>query len=124
MNPNILAVAAALRGVLIAAGALLVGLNLGSTHTYALVMQASGAVMVVIPLAWSLFTYLVTLKQAIAAAVQAGINLTLSGKAVDHAGNPISKFAPDASPPKDVTVTSAAQIVKDYAPPQAEIAKS
>lgn len=79
------------------------------------------------PLAWGLYANWQKSQQnkvTAAVGVQAGINLTLSGNAVDHDGNPISKFAADATPPKIVTVASAAQIVKDYAPPTGEIVKS
>lgn len=116
MNPNIIAVFAAARGVLIAVGAIMLYLNLGDTHIYAMVMQASGAIMVAGPMAWAIFEKLVTLKEAIAVAVQAGINLSTSGQAVDHDGKTISKFAADATPPKPVTIETAAQIVKDFAP--------
>lgn len=123
-NPNIIAVFAALRGVLIALGTLLVALNLGETQVYVMVIKASGLVMVVGPIAWAVFEKLVTLKKSLAAAVQAGINLTISGKAVDHDGAPISKFAADATPPQPVTVASSTEIIKEFAPSTASISKS
>lgn len=124
MNPNVLAFFATLRSVLIAIGAAMAALNLGGTHTYSIIMEVSGAVMIVGPLLWAVFEKLVTLKKTFAAAVQAGINLATSGQAVDGKGDLISKFAPDATPPKDVTVATAAAIIKEYAPPPASISKS
>jgi hypothetical protein len=123
MNPNVLAFFSALRGVLIAVGAAMVSLNMGQTHYYGLVMQASGLVMVVGPLLWAVFEKLVTLKKTLAAAVQAGIDLVMSGEAVDKEGKPISSLDPDAAPPRQVTVASAAQIIKDLAPPPSSIEK-
>lgn len=122
MNPKILAVFAAGRGLCIAAGAAMVALNLGDTHTYKIVMQVAGSIMVVGPILWAVVEKLVTFGRALAAAVQAGIDLTLSGKAVDSQGEPISRFSPDATPPKQVTVASATEIIKDFAPAPGAIA--
>lgn len=126
MNPNIVAVFAAIRGLLIAVGAAMVTLNLGDTHAYALVMQASGLVMVAGPVLWAIFEKLVTLKKMIAAAVQAGINMTVQGKAVSENGQVISKFSADAqdTPPKAVTIESAKDIVANFAPSTSTITKS
>lgn len=119
MNPDVLAAFAALRSLLIAGGAAMVALNLGHTQTYALVMQVSGSVMVVGPLLWAVFEKLVTLKNALAKAVQAGINLTVSGKAITDSGHVISQFSAEAessTPPKLVTKASASEIIKEFAP--------
>lgn len=123
MNPKILAVFVAARGLCVAIGGALVALNLGDTHAYSVVMQVAGSIMVVGPIAWGIVEKLVVFGKALAVAVQAGINLTLSGKTVDEAGHPISTFSPDATPPKQVTVASAAEIVKDFAPAPASIEK-
>ena len=123
MNPNVLAFFAALRSVLIAVGAVMTYLNLGHTEVYGVIMQAAGCIMVLGPLCWAVFDKLVTLRKTFAAAVQAGIDLVLSGNAVDHEGKPISSLNPDATPSKPVTVASAAEIIKEYAPPPADIKK-
>lgn len=53
-----------------------------------------------------------------AKAVQAGINLTVSGQAVTTDGEKIvSLGSPDASPPKSVTTASAPEIVKNFSAP-------
>lgn len=123
MNPKVLAVFAAARGVCIALGSALVALNLGDTHYYSIVMQIAGSIMIVGPIIWGIVEKLVVFGKALAVAVQAGINLTLSGQTVDTEGHPISKFTADATPPKQVTVASAAEIVKDFAPAAASIEK-
>jgi len=123
MNPKILAVFVAARGVCIAVGAGMMALNYGDTHAYSVVMQVAGSIMVVGPILWGIFEKLVVFGRALAVAVQAGINLTLSGRTVDDAGHPISQFSPGATPPKQVTVASAAEIVKDFAPPPSTIEK-
>jgi len=122
MNPNIVAVFAAARGLLIALGAAMVSLNLGDTHAYSVVMQVAGSIMIVGPMVWAVFEKLVTLKRAIAAAVQAGINLTVSGSAVTKDGSVVDKND-GTIPPKPVTVKTAEEIVKDFAPPPKSITK-
>jgi hypothetical protein len=121
-SPNIVAVFAATRGVLIAVGAIMVYMKLGDTHAYALVMQAAGSIMVAGPMAWAVFEKLVTLKKTIAAAVQAGINLTASGSALAEDGSVVDKND-GSTPPKAVTVKTAQEIVKDFAPSPKSIAK-
>lgn len=123
MNPNITAVFAAARGVLIAVGAIMAYMNLGDTRAYALVLQAAGAIMIVGPMAWAVFEKLVTLKRAIAAAVQAGINLTVSGSAVAKDGSIVDKND-GTIPPKPVTLETAQEIVKDFAPSPRSITKT
>jgi hypothetical protein len=123
MNANVLAFFSALRGVLIAIGSAMMALNLQDTSYYAHVMQASGLVMIAGPMLWAVFEKLVTLKKTAAAAVQAGINLVRSGAAVDHEGNIMVSVGPDTSPPAPVTVQSAQQIIKDFAPAASSIEK-
>ena len=123
MNPKVLAVFVAGRGLCIAIGAAMLALNFGDTHAYTIVMQIAGSIMIVGPIIWGIVEKLVVFGKALAVAVQAGINLTLSGQTVDTEGHPISKFTADATPPKQVTVASAAEIVKDFAPPPSAIEK-
>lgn len=84
----------------------------------------SGLVLVVGPLVWDVWNAVQGLRKAKAVGVQAGINLTASGQAVDSEGNAISRYAPDATPPKPVTLESAAEIVKTYGPAPADIGKA
>jgi hypothetical protein len=54
-----------------------------------------------------------------AVAVQSGINLVVSGQALDTRGNIISSITPNSTPPLPVSLQSADQIVKDFAPAKA-----
>lgn len=84
----------------------------------------SGVILVVGPLVWDVWNAIQGLRKGKAVGVQAGINLTASGQAVDSQGAPISRFAADATPPKPVTLESAAEIVKTYGPAPADIGKA
>lgn len=53
-----------------------------------------------------------------ARAVQAGINLTVAGKALAADGTTVVTKNNGATPPMPVTAATAAQIVKDFAPTQ------
>lgn len=84
----------------------------------------SAAVLFLGPAGWDVWAGVWSIRKSKAVGVQAGINLTISGKTVDSKGDPISSFSPDASPPKPVTIASATEIVKDFGPASTEIAKS
>jgi len=78
------------------------------------------------PLAWGLYVNWQKsqqVKKVAAVGVQAGIALAASGDAIDSAGNPISRFAADATPPKQVTLTTAPEIIEKYGPAPNDIAK-
>ena len=121
------AILAALRVFLIAVGTLLAVLHYDNTSAYKWLVEAAGATMVVGGAAWGIWTAGVTLYQSIAVGVQAGINLTASGRAVTDDGKVISNFSSEAlsaTPPKQVTVATAKDIVKSFGPASSEIAKS
>lgn len=122
-DPNVQAVLSQIRAVLVFAGGIMASLGYANTSAYHLIMIASGAVVAGGSAIWGLYTALVTLRKARAVGVQAGINLATSGQAIDSQGNIISKFAPGATPPKQVTLQTSDQIVKDFAP-TAPIAKA
>jgi len=124
MPPVLAMVLAAFRSLLIATGGVLAALHWDHSETYKWLIEAAAGVMIVGPAVWAMWNAGFKFYKLMAAAVQAGINLTISGQAVDSSGNPVSKFASDASPPKPVTVESATQIVANFAPPTASIAKS
>ena len=84
----------------------------------------SAAVLFLGPAAWDVWSLIASIRKSKAQGVQAGINLVVAGKAVDSDGAPVSKIDPDATPPKPVTLASAAEIVKDFAPPASAIQKS
>jgi hypothetical protein len=54
-----------------------------------------------------------------AQAIQSGINLTVSGKAVTTTGEVIAVATPESTPPLPVTAASADKIMKDFPPTKA-----
>lgn len=122
--PAVRASLAALRSLLIAVGAVLLALHWDHSDAYKWIIEASAATMIVGPLIWQVYASGVGFYKSMAAAIQAGINLTASGLAVDEAGNVISQFEAGATPPKPVTVETAKEIVEKFAPPTSGIAKS
>lgn len=108
----------AIRALLIAIGALMIGLRYGDTTAYKWVIEAAGATLVVGPMIWGVWSAGVQVYRAIAAGVQAGISMTVQGKAVTTDGAVINQFVAteDATPPKPVTVESAKRIVADFGP--------
>jgi hypothetical protein len=110
-----------LRALLIAIGGALVtgGVITNTSKAYTLIMFASGAVLVVGPAAWGVYTAVVRAidgRKKVAQAVQAGINLTVSGQALAADGKTVVSMNDGSTPPLPVTLATAAQIVKDFAP--------
>lgn len=126
-DPNIDGVLSSIRALLVALGAWMATSGFEHTGAYADVMLASGGVMVVGPAVWGVWVAVqraLNGRKAMAVGVAAGINMTVQGKALDSNGAPISAFSAAAdTPPKPVTVASAADIVAAFAPSQAPAAK-
>lgn len=125
-DPRILAFLSGVRSVLLGFGVLMAVLHFDHTEAYKWIIVISGSVVAVGSAAWGVFTQLVTLRKLAAAAVQAGINLAVSGQAVTADGKVISQFSgqSDATPPRPVTVATATEIMKDFAPPSSAIKAS
>lgn len=104
--------------LLIAVGVVLVHLGLDHSVYYKYLEVASGSVVALGTAAWGFWSTIQNFRQAQAVGVQAGINLTVAGKALDSQGDVISRFGADAAstPPKPVTQATAATIVKEFAP--------
>lgn len=125
MNPNLNAFLTSVRALLMVIGTLMAEQGLDHTSAYKYIMLVAGSLMVVGPAVWGVWSSFSNWRKASAVGVAAGINMTVAGKAVDHEGNAISAFSQAAeTPPKAVTVASAADIVKEFAPPTASIAQS
>lgn len=124
MNPNFNAFLTQLKLFLIVIGTLLAEQGLDHTTAYKWIMLASGSVIVIGNAGWALWSSYSNWRKAAAVGAQATLNMMASGKAVDQEGNFISKFSPDAVPPKPITVASATEIVKNFAPPAGSITKS
>lgn len=112
------AMLSSVRSLLLILASLLAAHGLASTGLYFWVQLIAGSIVAVGMALWGCWSAFVNWRKASAVGVQAGINLTVSGKAIDTAGNiiPVGTAAGNATPPKAVTISSAAQIVKDFAP--------
>jgi hypothetical protein len=107
----------ALRAAVIAIGGGLVSYGLASKSTVTIAAALTPTVAAAL---WGLYvawTRAHQKKLAQAVGVQAGINLVVAGKALTDSGSLLTVNAPDATPPKPVTLASAEQIVKNFAPP-------
>ena len=116
----------AIRALLIALGSALAAKGLENTGAYFWIMTGAGSIMVVGPAAWGVIIAIrrvnwAKLLQAVG--VQAGINLTTSGNAISASGEIISRND-GGTPPKQVTLTTAPEIIQKYAPPTSSISKT
>lgn len=112
---NINAVFSSVRTLLTILGTVLAGHGFSETGLYYWVELSSATIMIVGPAGWGVYSAISTFlkkRQAVAVGVQAGINLTLSNKALDIHGSVIPV---EASPPaKPVTIAAAQEIVKQF----------
>lgn len=124
MSPAANGVLSAIRYLLVTLGTYLAANGYASAGNN--IELAAGAVMIVGPAIWGVYSAVQKYRKVRAVGVQAGINLAVSGRALDANGNMISQFqASDATtPPKPVTLKTAAEIVKSFGPSTQEIAKS
>jgi hypothetical protein len=118
MNPNLNAFLTSVRALLLVVGGLLAEHGLEHSTYYSWVMIGAGSVLVIGPAIWGVWSSLVNWRKAAAIGVQAGINLTVSGRAVTDDGKVISQFSShtDATPPKLVTRSSAQEIIDTFGP--------
>lgn len=129
MNPNdgnVNGIFSAVRALLIAIGGVMATKGLENTGAYFWVETISGSIMIVGPAAWGVYTAFANYfkaRKAVAAGVQAGINLTASGKAISDSGDIITRND-GTTPPKLVTLETAPKIVAEYAPAVSEILKA
>lgn len=121
MDPKVTAMFSSLRNLLMVASGILATLGLTASPAYKWLMIGAGAVGVVGPAIWDFAATIKALLTAQAVGAQAGIKMTLAGKAEDKNGNmiPLDQATASATPPKDVTLASAPAIVKNYGPTEA-----
>lgn len=124
VDPRWFTFLAAIRIFCLVLGSVLAENNLGSGELHHVLTAVAGSVMAVGSAAWGLYASFRGLWKAQAVGVQAGINLTAAGAAVDSTGATIGATMPDGAPPKTVTLASTRQIVHDYGPAPSEIGKS
>lgn len=123
MNPNLNATLSSIRVLLIVLGSVLADQGLGHTEVYKWIMIASGAVMVVGPAVWAVWSSISNWHKAAAVGVAAGVNMALQGKALAADGVTVVLKNDGSTPPKPFTVATATEVVKDFAP-AAPIAKA
>ena len=86
-----------------------------------------GVALILGPPMWAFLDNYLKQHQSIAreaAAVQAGIELVANDKALAADGTTIVTAKQGTTPPRTVTIATAQEIIKDYAPPAASIAKA
>lgn len=116
MNPNLNAFLTQIKLFLVMVGGLMAEQGLEHTSAYHWIMLVAGSVLVVGNALWALWASYENWRKASAVGVAAGVAMTAQGKAIADDGTIISKFSGEGTPPKAVTVETAAQIVKDFAP--------
>jgi hypothetical protein len=117
MNPNLNAFLSSVRALLLVIGGLLAEHGLEHSTAYSYIMIAAGSILVVGPAIWGVWSAFDNWHKAAAIGTQSGINLVLSGKALAADGKTlISQLGPNSTPVKPVTVETATEIVKDFAP--------
>ena len=126
MNPNLNAFLTSVRALLLVIGGLLAEHGLEHSSYYSWVMIGAGSILVIGPAVWGVWSSIYNWHKAAAVGVAAGVNMTVAGKALAEDGSIISAFSGDnnATPPKPVTVATATEIVKDFAPPPSTIHRS
>ena len=107
--------------LLIAVGAVMIHLGLDHGEAYKIITVAAGSGMVVGTAAWGLWSSYQNFRKASAIGVQAGINLTVSGKALAADGHTVVSENDGTTPPLPVTLASAAQIVSSFGPKPSDI---
>ena len=116
MNPNLNATLSAIRALLVAIGGLLAAHGLQDSGVYQWVELGSSAVMIIGPAVWGVYEAIANWHKAAAVGVQAGVNMTVAGKALAADGTTVVTHNDGTTPPLAVTVATATQIVKDFAP--------
>lgn len=122
-NPQLNTLLSALRVLLLVIGAVLARDHMDGTSLYHYVMLAAGCVIDVGAAAWALYVASVGFLRTRAAAVQAGINLVSQGAALTANGAVVDRLD-GSTPPKLVTLVTSEEIIKNFGPAAAQIAKS
>lgn len=118
-DPRVVAWISQLRSLLMVAGTVMATLGLTASPAYQWIMIGGGIVTAVVPAVWDFIALTAALFHVQAVGVASGVAMTTQGKALASDGETvITKFGagPEATPPKPITVETATQIVKDFAP--------
>lgn len=109
------ALLSSVRSFLLIVGSLLAAHGLASSGIYFWVQLVSGSIVAVGMAAWGVYSAFMNWRKASAIGVASGINLTVAGKALAADGSVVTKND-GTTPPKPVTLTTAAEIVAAFAP--------
>ena len=123
-DPNINGILASMRILLLTIGGVMATKGLENTGAYFWIMTAAGGIMAVGSAAWGVYSSFVNFRRARAVGVQAGINMTVQGKALAEDGSVVSHVGPDTTPVKPVTLATSDKIIEDFGPPGRSIAKT
>jgi hypothetical protein len=118
------ALLSSVRSFLLIAGSLLAANGLASSGLYFWVQLVAGSVVGIGSAAWGVYAAFMNWRRANAVGVAAGINLTVSGKALAADGKTVVSENNGATPPLDVTIATAQEITAKFGPPATSIAKS
>ncbi len=106
----------ALRTAILSVGGACAGYGLFSQNAVVLIASLAPTAAAALWSVWAAVQKVRQKKVAEAVGVQAGINLVTSGQALTIAGALLTVANPDMTPPRPVTLQSAAEIVKNFAP--------
>ena len=116
---SISAAFASVKNILLVIGGIMAANGLASSGLYFWLQIVTGSIMVVGPALWTIYTsFQDAARKRImeARAVQAGINLTVSGNALAEDGVTLINVSAGSTPPKPVTLATAAEIIKTFGP--------
>lgn len=111
------ALLSAMRQVLLVLGTVLAGKGLTDSGVYFWIETIAGVLLVIPAAAWELYDAVMNIFKAHAVGAQSAINMVAAGAALGADGTTLKLTGDAAStPPKPVTLATAAEIVKDFAP--------
>ena len=116
MNPALNAFLSNVRILLVILGGLMVELGIDHLPEYKWIMIAAGSITVLGNAVWAAWSSFMNWRKAAAVGVAAGINLTVQGKALAADGVSVVSANDGSTPPLPVTIATAAEIVKEFAP--------
>lgn len=122
-DPNINGILASIRILLVTLGSVMATNGLQNSGAYFWVMLCSGSIVAVGAAIWGVYSSFVNFRRGRAVGVQAGINMTVQGKALAEDGSIVSHIGVDTTPVKAVTLATSDKIISDFGPDAKTIAK-
>lgn len=116
MNQNIISLLNSISILAKILGTLLAAHGAGDSGLAFWLQIIAGSSVVVGSAVWDIWEKIQAIRMAKAIGVQAGVNLTVAGKALAADGVSVVGVNNGTTPPKAVTIATAAQIVADFGP--------